>query len=299
MSTYNDDKSDICYLARTKLRETEHYYAKSVAEGAVIGGLIGAGSGAIIGAISGRNVGSAALIGGLGGAFAGGVGGYYNAKQNDIADQQALAASVRNDILKSNEEIDRTSIAFAGLRDCRFAAAARVKSDFKAGKIPRDKAVKQLSELSGQFNEDIKIAQELGMKMGQQLTDFQDANNKILEKDPSAKAFLSEEKRNATRVATAIPVEEPVVTKNKYRKQKTRQTPPPPVVAVSPTPVKTQVTTTAKPAAVEVAHVTETNQIKQKAFVDQIGQAKAQAKAAFSLEGTVSLNTPATLLCGL
>lgn len=297
MSTYNDDKSDICYLARTQLRETEHYYAKSVAEGAVVGGLIGAGSGAIISAVSGGNIGAGALIGGLSGAFAGGVGGYYNAKQKDIADQQSLAASVRNDILKSNEEIDRTSLAFAKLRDCRFTAAERVKSDFKAGKMPRDKAVKQLDSLRVQFDQDIKIAQELGMKMGQRLTDFQDANNKILDKDPNARAFINQEKYNAAQMATVMqPVveEEPVIRKHKAKKQKIRKAPPPAVVAV-----KKPVTTTPKPVAVEVAHVTETNQVKQKAFVDQIGQAKAQAKAAFSLEGTVSLNEPATLLCGL
>jgi hypothetical protein len=300
MSTYNDDKSDICYLARTQLRETEHYYAKSVAEGAVVGGLIGAGSGAIISAVTGGDVGAGALIGGLSGAFAGGVGGYYNAKQKDIADQQSLAASVRNDILKSNEEIDRTSLAFAKLRDCRFTAAERVKSDFKAGKMPRDKAVKQLDTLRVQFDEDIKIAQELGMKMGQRLTDFQDANNKILDKDPNARAFINEEKRNATQVSTVMPPmaeEEPVISKNRTKKQKIRRTSP--VVAAAPVAVKKPATTTAKPVAVEVAHVTEANQIKQKAFVDQIGQAKAQAKAAFSLEGTVSLNEPATLLCGL
>jgi hypothetical protein len=45
--------------------------------------------------------------------------------------------------------------------------------------------------------------------------------------------------------------------------------------------------------------VTETNQIKQKDFVDQIDKAKAQAKVAFALEGTVSLAAPENMLCGL
>lgn len=297
LSTHSDDKNDICYTWRSQLRASEHYYAQSIAEGAAIGGFIGAGTGALAAVIGGGNIGTAALIGGLSGAVAGGVGGYYNAKQKDNADSQALAASVRNDILAANGEIDRTAVAFAKLRDCRFAAAARIKSEYKAGRVPRDKAVKQLDELKHQFDEDIKMAQELGLKMGQRLTDFQDANNKILEKNPNARAILNAEKLNTVSTTREM-VEPPEVvksSKNKSKKNKKTYQAPAPTIA-NKSVNKTQ-TSGAKPAAVEVAHVTETNQIKQKAFVDQISQAKAQAKVAFSLEGTVSLAEPETLLC--
>lgn len=311
MSTYNDDKSDICYTWRSQLRESEHYYAKSIAEGAAIGGLSGAGIGAITGLITGGDIGTAALIGGVTGALAGGVGGYYNAKQKDIADEQALAVSVRSDILSANGEIDRTSVAFAKLRDCRFAAADRIKSEFKAGRVPRDKAVKQLNELKTQFDEDIKVAQELGMKMGSRLTEFQNANNQILAKDPTARAMLDAEKLSAvqSQIVTEpeeFEPEEPVYNKKTSKKQKKTHQPTTPKVAttkpvdkVQTSTPKTPTTPVAKPAAVEVAHVTETNQIKQKAFVDQIDKAKAQAKVAFALEGTVSLAAPENMLCGL
>ena len=92
LNVHNDDKGDICYTWRSQLRDSEHYYTQSVVEGAVIGGLIGAGTGALGALIGGGNVGTGALIGGGVGAVAGGVGGYYNAKQKDIADEQALAA---------------------------------------------------------------------------------------------------------------------------------------------------------------------------------------------------------------
>lgn len=305
MSTHNDDKSDICYTWRSQLRESEHYYAQSIAEGAAIGGLSGAGIGAVAAAISGGDIGTAALIGGLSGAVAGGIGGYYNAKQKDIADEQALAASVRNDILASNGEIDRTSMAFAKLRDCRFAAADRIKSEFKAGRVPRDKAVKQLNELKTQFDEDIKIAQELGMKMGSRLTEFQNANNQILAKDPTARAVLDAEKISMIQNQPIVVPEKEEIAPTKKQSKKHKKTVQPPAPTVVKKPVnKTQTPTTTAtaakaPAAVEVAHVTESNQIKQKAFVDQIDKAKAQAKVAFSLEGTVSLAEPETLLCGL
>jgi outer membrane lipoprotein SlyB len=298
-----DDKNDICYTFRSQLRESEHYYTQSVVEGALIGGLIGAATGAATAAMSGGNIGAGAAIGGGVGAIAGGVGGYYNAKQKDIADEQALATSVRNDILTANGEIDRTSLAFAKLRDCRFAAAERIKSEFKAGRMPRDTAIKQLNALKVQFDEDIKIAGELGSKMSKQMTEFQDANNKILDKNPTARTVLYNEKVSAVDIK---PEQSSSGKKQHTKKHGTGKKPTTPStpVTVAKSPNKTPTTGTTKPAtvaaAVEVAKVTETNQIKQKAFSDQVSQAKAQAKVAFSLEGSVSLlEQPETLLCGL
>jgi hypothetical protein len=298
LSVHQDDKNDICYTWRSQLRQSEHYYAQSVVEGALVGGLVGAGTGALGALIGGGNVGTGALIGGGVGVVAGGVGGYYLAKQKDIADEQALAASVRSDILAANGEIDRTALAFANLRDCRFAAAKRIKSEYKAGRIPRDKAVKQLDELKHQFDEDIQISQQLGLKMGKQLTEFQDANNNILANDPNARAILYTEKLSAAE--NKIEQERPEVTKSskKTSKKHKKASQPPSSKVAGKSTQKVQVPAV-KPVAVEVAHVTETNQIKQKAFVDQIDKAKAQAKVEFALEGSVSQVTPEILLCEL
>jgi hypothetical protein len=298
LGIHQDDKNDICYTWRSQLRQSEHYYAQSIVEGAVVGGLVGAGTGALTALIAGGNVGTGALIGGGVGAVAGGVGGYYMAKQKNIADEQALAASVRNDILAANGEIDRTALAFANLRDCRFAAAKRIKSEYKAGRVPRDKAVNQLDELKHQFDEDIQISQQLGLKMGKQLTEFQDANNKILDNDPNARAFLYAEKISAAEYKAEQ--EKPVVVKSSKKKsKKSKKTSSPPSSRVAGKSTQKVQVPAVKPVAVEVAHVTESNQIKQKAFVDQVDNAKAQAKVEFALEGSVSQVTPEILLCEL
>jgi hypothetical protein len=298
ISLQQDNKNDVCYTSRNELRQSEHYYTRSVVEGALVGGAAGAGLGALTALMAGGNVGTAALIGGGAGVVAGGIGGYYLAKQKDIADEQALATSIRSDIVAANGEIDRTAMAFAKLRDCRFAASERIKAEYKAGRVPRPTAVKQIDELKQQFDEDIKIAQELGLKMGAQLTEFQDANNKILDKDPNARAILVAEKQSATEANTAQVIPEEVKSsKKKFTTIKKIASAQNSTVASQPTDkVKIPVV---KPAAVEVAHVTETNQIKQKAFVDQIDTAKAQAKVAFDLEGSVSLVTPENMLCAL
>jgi hypothetical protein len=49
---------------------------------------------------------------------------------------------------------------------------------------------------------------------------------------------------------------------------------------------------------VAVAKATETNQLKQKAFSEDVALAKAQAKSAFSLEGEVGLVLPTCVACG-
>ena len=309
LSVNYDNKNDICYTSRNELRQSEHYYSKSIVEGAVVGGLLGAGAGALGAFIGGGNVSTAALIGGGVGVVAGGVGGYYLAKQKDIADEQALVASVKSDILVENGEIDRTAVAFARLRDCRFSNAERIKSDYKAGRLPRDKAINQLNELKLQFDQDIQMAQELGLKMNTRLTEFQDANNRILDNDPNARSILNAEKLSKVETPNIVSGFEgkkaPTgVVKNAKKKSK-KKTNTDQITTDSTQKNKVTTIPAAQPLApvsspaVEVAHITETNQIKQKAFVDQIDKAKAQAKVAFTLEGSVSQATPEILVCGL
>jgi hypothetical protein len=145
--------------------------------------------------------------------------------------------------------------------------------------------------------------------MGTRMTEFQDANNKILDKDPNAREILNAEKLSKTEtlgVAGTEPMTQtPEVVKSpkkKVKKQlKANQSS---TAKLNVAPEKSQVSVAAPVApatssAIEVAHVTETNQIKQKAFVDQVDKAKSQAKVAFSLEGSVSLIAPENLLCGL
>ncbi len=134
--------------------------------------------------------------------------------------------------------------------------------------------------------------------MGKQLTEFQDANNNILANDPNARAILYTEKLSAAE--NKAEQERPEVTKSsKKTSKKHKKTSQPPSSRVAGKSTQKVQVPAVKPVAVEVAHVTESNQIKQKAFVDQIDKAKAQAKVEFALEGSVSQVTPEILLCEL
>ena len=262
---FAEDASDPCNAQRKELAGAQNYYATAVVQGAVLGALVGGLSGALLG---GDHKGTAAATGAAVGAVAGGLGSYYLAKQKDARDAAQLAASIQNDILTENTEIDRATIAFTRLRQCRFAVAESVKADFRAGRISRDEAIRRLDEQKQRFDADIAGAESIGVKMADRAKEFQYASNELVNSSPEARAELAEEGA----------VGEPVKKKHVKRHRK-------------------HVTPHGKPSAVTVASVTETNQVKQKSFVDEVQGSKKLAQAAFSLEGSVSLLLPDRPIC--
>ena len=268
---FAEDASDPCNAQRQELAGAKNYYATAVVQGAALGAIIGGLSGALLG--SGSNRGTAAATGAVVGAVTGGLGGYYMAKQKDARDAAQLAASIQNDIVTENTEIDRATIAFTRLRQCRFAVAESVKADFRAGRISRDEAIRRLDEQKQRFDADIAGAESIGVKMADRAKEFQYASNELVKSSPEAQAELAMETTEEGAVGA------PVKKKHVKRHRK-------------------HVTPHGKPDAVTVASVTETNQVKQKAFVDEVQGSKKLAQAAFSLEGSVSLLLPDRLVCG-
>ncbi|MFM8330592.1 MAG: hypothetical protein ACKN9T_02785 [Candidatus Methylumidiphilus sp.] len=301
---HKNDPSDIWYTPREALTSSEHYYEKSIAQGVVVGAVGGAALGALTAAIAGQNVGTGAAIGAGAGAVAGGVGGYFLAKQKVAADAATLASSVQNDILRENGEIDKVSVAFAHLRDCRFAAAERVRAEYQAQRLTREQAQKKLDDLKAKFVEDISIAEALGTKMGENMKEFQSASEQLQAQNPEAQIVLAEEarvaaeppptpaKRSAKGKKGSAVAAAPANTK-KTKKPSTSQQPSTAVAAAKAKP--------AVAATVQVAKLTESSQVKQKAFQSDISNAKAQANKMFTLEkpqGQV-LWAPEILYCGL
>lgn len=216
------DKNDVCYNERTELLGADSYYARSVLEGIITGAVVGAVTGAAIGALGaaagggnvGKSAGMGAAAGGLTGAITGGVAAYYEAKQKNAADAQALAGSIRDDIFKENAEISRVSIAFAHLRDCRFANAEKIKSQYRSGMITREQATNKLAELKKLFDEDISIAEKYGTKMSDNIKTFDYAANKIMEDDPEAKRIFAKYRKDMAAYEKAMAAYERSCGKN-------------------------------------------------------------------------------------
>jgi len=213
-----------------------------------------------------RNFGSTILRQSMQGAF----DGYYNAMQKDIANRQILAASIHKDIVVANSEIDKASVAFIKLRDCRFQTAERIKSNFNAGQSTREQAISQLDEVNRRFDDDMKIAEELGVKMSETGQQFQYASNELFKSDPVAKEKYEKEKQ-----------------RKPARRKPSKRKPSKPAASTS------------KPDAEGVANVTETNVVKSKAFKDEVDQSKMLAQEAFSIEGdgTIGMIIPGARIC--
>jgi hypothetical protein len=238
-----EDAGDVCWSQRTELRGAQDYYARAVVEGAAMGAALGG----LAGLVTGQSARSVA-IGATAGAVAGGIGGYYMAKQRVATDAATLSASVYQDVIGANQQIDRATVAFAKLRDCRYAAAGQIKADWRAGRINRQEAQTRLAEQRRRFDEDLRIADEVGAKMGERAREYRYAADELERQSPS-----------------------PAATRTKGR---------------------------AAAGTGTVAAATQTNQIKQRAFTDDVQVAKTKAPAVFALEGQVGMTAPICPLPG-
>jgi uncharacterized protein YcfJ len=247
-TTRPEDAGDSCATERAELRGAQDYYSRAIVQGAAIGGLVGGLAGYLVGDSK-----RATAIGAAAGAIAGGIGGYLMAKQRVASDAASLNESVLKDVVTENQEIDKATLAFARLRDCRFTSAAMVREDYRAGRLTRGQAVSRLDDLRRRFDADLQIAEEVGAKMGERAKEFRYASDQLVAQDSGASGYAA--------------------------------------------------TSTRAPASgsrsASVANATQTNQLKQKAYADDVQVAKNKAQAAFSLEGEVGMTLPACRAGGI
>lgn len=181
------DPNDVCGQARADLESSKDFFTQSVIAGAVGGALLGGLGGALFSGLrGGDDMGESIAVGAATGAVVGGVGAYFQARQKHAADQRELARTVYEDVTKDGAEIDRATLTFIKLKECRFAAAERIKADFKAGRIERATAAARLAEQQRRFDEEIALAEQLGAKMTERQQEYQFAAQQLLAEDPEA-----------------------------------------------------------------------------------------------------------------
>jgi uncharacterized membrane protein len=280
---FAEDAGDPCATERAELRGAQNYYTQAIVEGAVVGGVVGA----LTGYLTGKST-KAAVAGAGIGAVAGGIGGYYLAKQKVASDATALSNSILKDVQAENAEIDRATVAFAKLRNCRFTAAQQVKAEFAAGRISRAQAISRLDELQARFNQDLAIADEVGTKMADKSREFVYASDQLVAENPEAKSYLA---------SYPITSEAPVTPTTETRVAPSpKPAPKPKVVTRAPSPPPKAPPPKAAPV-VAVAQETNTNQLKQKKYSNEVAVAKSESSKAFSLEGQVGLILPVCPAC--
>lgn len=168
-----NDGTDPCYTQRVALDSTGNYFAEDIIKGAAIGAI----GGALIGGLTGGSRG--ALTGAAIGLAAGAAAGYWQAKQQQQADQRTLINSVYADIDRENAQIDKTQQAFNQLVNCRKSTAAQIRSDLQKKLITREVAQMRMDAVKVKFNEDLEIARKISGQIQERSANFQFANEQI------------------------------------------------------------------------------------------------------------------------
>jgi outer membrane lipoprotein SlyB/uncharacterized protein YraI len=197
------DASDACGKEHTAFADSKSFYLERTAEGALLGALGGAAIGALTATAAHKDAATGALIGAGVGGVAGGAAGYYTARQQQAADQAALSNSVYGDVTKASAEIDRASTTFGLLRNCRFAAAERVRTDFGQGKLSRDQAAAILADHKRRFDDEIALARQYGAKMAEQDQQFRFAADSLVKQDPAAQQVMTQRAAQLAYTTTA------------------------------------------------------------------------------------------------
>lgn len=169
-----DDPSDVCRAERVALRNTGENFTKDIVEGAAIGAV----AGGLLGLAAGGNLRSAA-IGAAAGGVAGAIGGYWRARQKQYADQAQLYQAIYSDVTTENQNIDNTQIAFNHLVACRNTQAARIRADFRAGRISRDLAATAMADVRAHADSDLRLAREISGHIQQRSQDFSYAGREV------------------------------------------------------------------------------------------------------------------------
>ncbi|HEX6841936.1 MAG TPA: SH3 domain-containing protein [Stellaceae bacterium] len=185
------DASDACGREHVAFAESKSFYLQQVAQGALLGTLGGAVLGALAASASHGDVGKGAAIGAGAGLVAGGTAGYFNARQQQAADQAALSSSIYGDISKASQEMDRATTTFAAVRNCRFAQANRIKGAFRQGTLGREQAVAELGDQKRRFDDELALARQYGAKMTEQDQQFRFAADSLVKQDPAAQQALA------------------------------------------------------------------------------------------------------------
>jgi hypothetical protein len=276
---YSAAADDPCQAERKTLQARNDYFTASILTGAAVGG-------AAAGLATGSPI--RALLAAAAGAGAGAVGGYYASKKENLASKARLAEAIHGDLSREIQEVDTTTANFLTLAQCRFEAARGIKTELEAQRVTREVAAGRLGRQRALFDEDIAFADSLGAKMTQRGGEFEFASAELLKDDPASQQEL--ERRRAEQVRLEADIAPAAGTP--------APSAPTPAVAVVPAPrarlasvqPAQRVGSPASPPndVPGVAQLTESNQVKRKAFGAQVAEAKVAATSSFDLDAKIT-----------
>ena len=255
---YLSDKSDICYSQRVALSDKGSTFFQDMVAGAVAASAMAALGAAMSGGDA-RQVATAA-------AFAGLAGGYMVSLQRQQQNPTLMARTAISDMQAENANIERTTVAFNNLVNCRKAEAATINQDLRAGRIGRSTAEERMAMVRAKFREDLNKASQINQKIVERSDGFVTVHNQ----------FAVDNGQKVVEVTTPTQGAAPVV----------KTVPPPKQPPIQSEEVKSvELPAQDKPLVGEkMLTEVETNVKNRGAFADDIEDAETVASAGFSLD---------------
>lgn len=209
-----------CYEPVQQLRSSDEAMSRSIAIGAVTGGLMGAIGGALVDDEKrGRN----AAIGAAGGALAGGAVAYYNQRQQQISDDNARLASYAADIDTNNQAIDRNIRYASAAQSCYQQAFTQLRADRKANKVSDADGRKRLAEIVSGLSETNALLAKVDGRTGENISTYTQAYEKDLQSVGVARAEATKVATAAKPVATAKVTKEVITTEQSLQQAQAKQ----------------------------------------------------------------------------
>lgn len=188
-ANFDDPALDpVCHTERGELVDSATLFDEETL--LIIG--VGVAAGIIVGISTesvGKGIAATALI--LAGA-------YIRELVKDGRSSREVTQTFASDISKANDSIDEVIVAFKGLDRCRSAEAARVKQDYRAGRITFAAAQAQMATVKFKRTEDVKKFRELADSISDTTEGYALAFNEIAA-DNNTKGFEVQENRKIVR----------------------------------------------------------------------------------------------------
>lgn len=167
-----------CYQPVSQLRASDQAVTQSVATGAIAGGVLGALAG---GLSSDEHAGRNALIGAAGGALVGGAAGYYTARQQQIADDNARIASYAADIDSSSGELDRSIRYASAAQSCYQREFNNLMSARKSKSISDSEGRLRMAEIVAGLQETNALMAAVDGRAGENINTYTQAYERDLQ----------------------------------------------------------------------------------------------------------------------
>lgn len=166
---------DVCKDDQRPFRKIKNYQLDKIAQGALLGSLIGLAAVAV-GDAAGRDSSKTDYLkGALAGGAVGGLAGYLQSRAQNAQNREQLQAAIAGDFSKDVDQYSDLSEKLAQLGNCRLDQLDQIEADYSAGVITREEANKRLASVEKWIAKDDKVISKAARRQTETVTSYAQA----------------------------------------------------------------------------------------------------------------------------